>query len=359
MDPLSITASILALIGVLSKASKTFAKIRRMRDAPAIIQALNNEVSDLRLMLLDANDHLEGQESTTIKEAVSELCRSALSRARSKAQEVDMLLHYQILKPGREREFEIDKSAFFRKYEEISKLHADLREARQRLMGLFIQLGKAQNARIEVSLTEIHSSIFPQILRNQTNIQRSVDRIEYLQNAANTPTQCPRHEGPPPSAEARDSSGIAIFVSKRLAGALHHQCICPAIQKRVALELHPLLGSLFLGYAAAPKAKHGRTCPVHQKASLWLQYFFPWWYAIRLETLFGTGGGTISCSLAIEQVIPPEHEVFDMIELNDVVGIRKLVVSGQLSVDAQIQYPHCGTPLYVRGPRNLWKPTLT
>ena len=52
-DPLSITASIIAVIGAAEGVGKTLTKIRNIRNAPTELLALINEVSDLRTILND------------------------------------------------------------------------------------------------------------------------------------------------------------------------------------------------------------------------------------------------------------------------------------------------------------------
>ena len=47
MDPLSLTASIVAIIGVGGQAAKAIKKLASVRGAPASILALHNELSDL------------------------------------------------------------------------------------------------------------------------------------------------------------------------------------------------------------------------------------------------------------------------------------------------------------------------
>ena len=52
-DPLSIAASIIAVVGAAEGVGKTLTKIRNIRNAPNEILALINEVSDLRVILND------------------------------------------------------------------------------------------------------------------------------------------------------------------------------------------------------------------------------------------------------------------------------------------------------------------
>ena len=57
-DPLSITASIIAVIGAAEGLSKTIAKIRNIQNAPSELLALTNEISDLRLVLGEVESYI-------------------------------------------------------------------------------------------------------------------------------------------------------------------------------------------------------------------------------------------------------------------------------------------------------------
>ena len=59
MDPLSITASVLTLLAAANKVAKGLDKLASIKGAPAAILALNNEVSDLRLVLGEAEPLLQ------------------------------------------------------------------------------------------------------------------------------------------------------------------------------------------------------------------------------------------------------------------------------------------------------------
>ena len=66
MDPLSLIASIITIIGVGGKATKTIIKLASIKDAPDSILALNNEISDIRLIIVAIQDVFEKQRATGI-----------------------------------------------------------------------------------------------------------------------------------------------------------------------------------------------------------------------------------------------------------------------------------------------------
>ena len=50
-DPLSLVASIIAVVGVAETIGKTLSKVKLLRSAPDELLALNNEVADLTMTL--------------------------------------------------------------------------------------------------------------------------------------------------------------------------------------------------------------------------------------------------------------------------------------------------------------------
>ena len=56
-DPLSITASIIAVLGAADSVSKVLSKIRIFNDSPDGLLALINEVSDFKVVLYDIERH--------------------------------------------------------------------------------------------------------------------------------------------------------------------------------------------------------------------------------------------------------------------------------------------------------------
>ena len=63
MDPLSLTASIIAIVGIGGQAAKAVRKLASLKDAPDLLLALNNELSDLRVVVLAIQDVFQKQQS--------------------------------------------------------------------------------------------------------------------------------------------------------------------------------------------------------------------------------------------------------------------------------------------------------
>ena len=57
-DPLSLTASIIAVLGATDSVGKALSKIKYLKESPNELLALINEVSDFKIVLYDIKRHL-------------------------------------------------------------------------------------------------------------------------------------------------------------------------------------------------------------------------------------------------------------------------------------------------------------
>ena len=104
-DPLSITASIIAVVGAAEGVTKTLAKIRNIRNAPEELLALINEVSDLRIVFGDVQNYIQSTERSqttsrlaTTNEVLQHMA-ILINRAKYKLLELDQLIQYRLMKP--------------------------------------------------------------------------------------------------------------------------------------------------------------------------------------------------------------------------------------------------------------------
>ena len=99
-DPLSITASIIAVIGAAESIGKAFTQIRNIRNAPSEVLALINEVSDLRIILGDVERYfIRGNNGGQYSGQLQTMSR-LVDRAKEYLLELDQLIQYRLLKPN-------------------------------------------------------------------------------------------------------------------------------------------------------------------------------------------------------------------------------------------------------------------
>ena len=199
---------------------------------------------------------------------------------------------------------------------------------------------------IEVLLNGIHSNDLPSLMQSQTRIEESLRRIEVLYRPG-AEIEKSRKAQQQASGTSRSPSSVEISVSHLVSQVTKRRCPC---QQRVSTQINTYLGRLFLGYAATPKGNICQHTFLHYvESGLCLKYFLP----IRLlrRALFLqakiSASGTISSSLTITPIIPGNHIIFDLIDVGDLDGIKRLLTTHQMSIDA-VSPQTLGSPLFVR-----------
>ena len=138
MDPLSLTASILAIIGVGSTIGKSLKKLLSARRLPDILLQLNNDLTDLRYVVHDVDDLLQQQVQVTgeDREPLSSYASltSALEHAKKTLVALESLIVYELTtvnsRDGRTR---IDWMSWLRVESKVKRLEKDIRTDRVRL----------------------------------------------------------------------------------------------------------------------------------------------------------------------------------------------------------------------------------
>ena len=144
MNPLSLTASIIAVIGVGGQAARAVRKLASLKGASDTVLALNNEISDLRLVVLAIQDIFQKQQtngvqfpgSTASEVDINASVTSSLRHAKEKSVELDAL--YRRLStsaPGTNgpASLPVNRVAWLREQRRIRQMQEDLRDVRLKL----------------------------------------------------------------------------------------------------------------------------------------------------------------------------------------------------------------------------------
>ena len=138
MDPLSLTASIIAVVGVGGEVVKAVRKFASLKGAPDLILALNNEISDLYLVILAVRDIFVWQRASTLPSTTNvttdNTVLSTLVQANEKVLELRAL--YQRLTTQTTRLSDINtlnKASWLREQKNVKKMQEDLRTVRLKL----------------------------------------------------------------------------------------------------------------------------------------------------------------------------------------------------------------------------------
>ena len=154
MDPLSLTASILAVLGAGSTLMKSLDRALQLKRAPDTLLQLNNEVADLQI-LVRAVDEIWRQDGASITVAQQEVVSKALDRARVAVLELEKLIAY-ILTRETDGGPTVYRLAWAYAHGRIKRTKDKLRTARNDLNSVWA----AMNQRFEASaLTKLRLSL--------------------------------------------------------------------------------------------------------------------------------------------------------------------------------------------------------
>lgn len=138
MDPLSITVSVITLAGAASAVVKSLGKLSGLRDAGDELCTLINEVSDLRLVLLEVDFVIrEKQDKEVMPQAPISSLQAALDTARGKLLELDQLVHYRLIRPQTTaKNFKPARVAWLKEKSRLKALQRSIRSSKIDLTAL-------------------------------------------------------------------------------------------------------------------------------------------------------------------------------------------------------------------------------
>ena len=138
MDPLSMTASILAVVGAGSTVRKGLKKLISARRLPDILLQLNNEVTDLQYIIQDVNDLLRQRSQSTGEDrcplSSHTSLTSALEHAKATLLALESLIVYELtIVDSLNGRTKIDWIMWLRVESKVKSLTDDIRTDRVRL----------------------------------------------------------------------------------------------------------------------------------------------------------------------------------------------------------------------------------
>ncbi|KAL9017831.1 MAG: hypothetical protein Q9185_004846 [Variospora sp. 1 TL-2023] len=143
MDPISVAASLLTVLGAAATAGRALDRLSSLRHAPDHLVALVNEISDLRVVLHNVRDAVQGRAKT------SQECGNVayiVQRASQKMSELNRLIYGNLVKTpssgchslGDDDTIKASRTKFLRHSGKIRSLKDDIQELK---MSLLIAMG--------------------------------------------------------------------------------------------------------------------------------------------------------------------------------------------------------------------------
>ncbi|KAG4443535.1 hypothetical protein IFR05_001008 [Cadophora sp. M221] len=299
MDPLSIAASIVALITAGNKIAGALERLVALRGAPASIHALNNELSDLRLVLSEAElllaEHKNrdtGQGTQGCDEPVEKPLFPSLQRVWDRLQELQAIEKRLTTRSGN-----VDRLAWIWEQDNICKAQKGLRAARIDVIAILGLISSKSTFRIEAQLQEVQSMAAAgnANISQSINLQADTMRLILDNQRRHDLNNSPSEETASPGADGKDRSGM-----RRRPGV-----------KRTYNDT-PGTGQSFLQ----------------------VNYFFPGWFLQRAVTfsLRMSDFERPEYSLKLLHVRSTFESIFRAAGINDAAMVRSLIANNRASV---------------------------
>ncbi|KAI9699636.1 MAG: hypothetical protein M1836_002670 [Candelina mexicana] len=372
MDPLSITASVIAVVTLTAKVTKALRKLRGLREADDLLLALINEITTLRTsarqieaVLSDHRDSLSAEQL-----ACSEQLERLLGAAKAKLEELDIVIHYQLLRAadnnGNEK---LSRAAWFRHRNHVQRLQQELQRLQQNIGTLVATLTMSNTRRIEYRMEEIymffrerdatHHEYHQASARTMARLAEQSNRIsaqvkhfqDQVENTARylhaiPPTGEPSSARPPESTGSPSVSTPGTTIGVSLVQRSEHRCVklCSCVcHKPGRLNINFLdrvIGSLFVGYVGLPVFSppcNEHTCKKNRHRSSFtarFTYYFPSWFLARMIysaiKYTARDGPQILC-VKSPRLRPASASIFRYAIDGDIVAMQKAFSMGDAS----------------------------
>ena len=134
MDPLSVTASVIAIAGAASTAGLSIKKLLSLRGTSDAVLALNNEVSDLQLVLQAINTLLQ-KHGSSIRPEIGSSIRDTSNQATKCLQDLDTIIDLRSMSIRKVHGKPIfNRTAWLRQRGRIQRVQENLRSLRAKLI---------------------------------------------------------------------------------------------------------------------------------------------------------------------------------------------------------------------------------
>ena len=371
-DPLSITASVIAVVSAAEGIGKTLSKIRNIREAPNELLALINEVSDFRVILANLEIHLTNKTSNLHLQEQTQHMSVLLNRAKEQLLQLDELIQYRIVRPeSTSWQIKLSRREWALARSTIKGFRGRLRDTRLDIIAQMTVINasvsrthwleaegtnttdRSYQSRIGLMIDEIHefarsSEATGSRIGEERIVQRLNEQSGLLTNILHNQVELHGLIQLNPTTGSQDSLRLTTDRSSTsvisIKATLNYQrfpctsscrCNCHKSHHFISpMLVHRAIGTLILGYSGYPFRIFRRCtlsgCQGQQAFRISINYFFPSWSLARALVIAISKSFCceIHVSLKVPRVVPNSAEVFRLTLLDDVTGLQQLFSKG-------------------------------
>ncbi|KAF2219190.1 hypothetical protein BDZ85DRAFT_46813 [Elsinoe ampelina] len=374
MDPLSVTAGIIAIGGFTTASLKVILKVRGASDE---IQALINEISDLSAIVKDVEHTLLHNKHLTKETPGFSNLHTVLVRAKTTITHLHAFVNSVLIKEeSMLRNERLSRTTWLKQKPQVSKYQHDLLSIRTELSQALGLANLNISARIELSVTQIValSDATKSLLESRIDdasqlrddlkslrqqlvpIKPNGESVKVSPEIVPSSNVLPLHSGNLKSDSDllfEGHRGLEVSVVWRPRWACDSACLCVChelVHGRSSKMLDRFLGILFWGYSGLPvmrKRCDVATCRRKRGLRFNMSYYFPGWFVEkRIElTLRSMPLGAPQLSIKMASIVNNGALVFKYVHNRNLTGIQSLFSSGLASPSDAGHLDGC-TPLH-------------
>ncbi|KAH7379029.1 ankyrin repeat-containing domain protein [Cadophora sp. MPI-SDFR-AT-0126] len=362
MDPLSISASIVALIGGATTVVRGLDKLQSLRHAPAELKALLNEVADLQVVLTSVKESLEclrGLGPQIPHDALRNL-PDMIDRATKTIEDLNSFVSGNLLKGDPNPAggvLKVSRRTWLGKEKKLAAFRGSIKECKENLGIVLLSSTSRIIPHMLLNIQEVMLVDRDRFTRSAEAMEQMAERFaahpalvqSFLKSCgadavdhdtSTTPTNSPASLVARPSPE----TGNAYLRIKTFAhtNRCEKYCNCQChVQSRIATPrwLQVLVGTLFYSYAGtpilnSPKCNSPR-CRRSMVSSTQFCYYFPTWM-VRKALIFTstwrdvTGSGA-SWSVRVPRVFDNFHPAVSSIIAGNLANLQRILSTREIS----------------------------
>ncbi|KAI9738729.1 MAG: hypothetical protein M1834_008234 [Cirrosporium novae-zelandiae] len=325
-------ATLFALAGAAITVTNTIHKVViTIRDAPAELMALSNEVTDINMVIQDAKSAYEDGMYMSVTSGPNVFDRGL---------EVMDKLNYFIKKLTRGNGEEIlfvNRVIWVKEKSKVKDFRSNLRDIRLDIISMLSARSLSTVTQIRLDIAEFRH------LYNETNIftrkilnSLSQEPKTAVQNLAVSGLAL---SGPGYEEQPQVETPIMLRAFKQSKQACPGICSCICHQRTEFRTANRFLGSLFIGYSGHPftsKKCNEQRCRHRSASGFQVSYFFPYWFVVQRGLSVALAkcssmGSDYSMSLKVPRMVPSDAKIFTYCFNGNIEGIKALFDQGLAS----------------------------
>ncbi|EGD90805.1 hypothetical protein H112_01386 [Trichophyton rubrum D6] len=364
MDPLSVTASIIAVGTVAGKICSAFTELRSLcRSLPGRLHALNNEVADLEIVLFELASLTERRTAVLDSERMS--LQHLVKQAEVKLLELQEIVG-RLRTAYRDAAVPFALGAFSKEKTRLQGLQEEIRSVK---CDLNIMLGASNSQdmtdmRLQLEAISIitressqeNIALQGQLISSLSHVDERVARVEELLRSQAQKVKeeqftqvgplyniiaARRHSPHPRKAPIPRDGGLSTYSGPatpyRVRCAPACTCACHTQLRRASLGLFErVLGQLFIGCSGIPYLSpscDADTCTKYRASKISMEYWFPMGHnstILRMQAGYQANTGLLF-QLQTLRSVPDDAQCVKFALAGDIEGLKYLFANGLAS----------------------------